>query len=168
MKAFAGTMQTLIDDINTAQDERTVAIRLISEEVCIFRNEVNSFMQEIHDFVHDGLRNRNIEHAKATREKLTFDEKARMETARLFMKDTRDNLSKFFDLSRTAREFEVKGQLDEIRDQLAEARSEFAAGQKVWATRKSNGNGKHAHQASEEVPPPVKKADSHKKKTAKK
>jgi hypothetical protein len=169
MQSFAGTMQTLINEINTAQDERTVAIRLVAEEVCNFRNDVNTFMMEIQDFVHDGLQLRTMEHAQATRKKLSFDEKARVETARMFMDDTRTNLKKFFDMSRTGRELEVKDQLETIRLELADARTNLAAGKKVWAERKSNGNGKHPHKAAEIVARPVKKeAKQTRKKTARK
>lgn len=167
MEIFVGAMQELVDEINTSADERKEAIRLISEDVYSFRSDVNRFMKEVQDFVH-GLQLENIEHARATREKLSFDEKARLEAARLFMVDTRSNLKSVFDLSRAEREFAVKTRLDDIRKELSDIRTELANGQRVWAERNSNGNGRHAKKTSEDDALPVKKESRHKKKTAKK
>lgn len=179
MEIFAGAMQELVDEINAAEDERKVAIRLISEEVCSFRNDVNRFMKGVQDFVHD-LQIQNIERAeatrellssdaKATRELLSSDEKARVEAARQFMDDTRSRLNDFFDISRIKRELAEQGReeatgrymgnlrsdLDDFFEQchrkIDEIRSELAKGHRVWAERNSNGNGKTALKASQAV-----------------
>jgi hypothetical protein len=143
MELFTGPMQKMVNEIHMAEDERKEAIHLISEEAYAFRDEFYKFMKRVQDFVHE-LQIENLEHARTKREKLAFDEKARLETARLVMEDARLNLKTAFDLARAEREFAVKSRLDDIRKELAHIHTEIANGHQVLPKRNSNGNGKHA------------------------